>query len=82
MKQKTFIEVNCIYNIHIGEKSFCICYFSRSVRRLGSDRLKNLKFTLVLQTKVHFKFFNLSESPFISIEKRRPIKYCLCGAKK
>ena len=47
MEQKTFIEASCIYNIHTGENHFCSCYFWKFVSRLDSDRLKNVKCTLV-----------------------------------
>ena len=47
MEQKTFIEAICIYNIHTGENHFCSCSFWKFVSRLDSDRLKNLKCTLV-----------------------------------
>ena len=46
MEQKN-IETSCIYNIHTGENCFCSCCFERFVSRLYSDRLKNLKCTLV-----------------------------------
>ena len=47
MEQKTFIEARCIYNIHTGRKHFCSCYFWRFVSHLDSDRLKNMKCSLV-----------------------------------
>ena len=50
MKEKTFIEASCIYNINTGEKIFCNCCFGRFVRCLDSDRLKTLKCTLVCKS--------------------------------
>ena len=47
VEQKSFIEASCIYSIHTGEKHFCSCYFWRFVSCLDSDRLKNVKCTLV-----------------------------------
>ena len=69
MDQKTFTEASCIYNIHAGENFFCSCCFWRFVSRLDSDRLKNLKCTLVYT------------SLLLLLQRRgRPIKYCLCEA--
>ena len=47
MEQKKFMEAGYIYNMHTGENYFCGCYFWRFVSCLDSDRLKNLKCTLV-----------------------------------
>ena len=47
LEQNTFIEASCIYNIHTGGKILCSCCFWRFVSRLDSDRLKNLKYTLI-----------------------------------
>ena len=51
MEQKTFIEPNCIFNIHTGEKKIS-CYFWRFVSRLNSDKLRNLKCTLVCTSRL------------------------------
>ena len=51
MEQKTLIEASCIYNIHIGEKRFCgCCKAIRFASRLDSDRLENLKCTMVCKS--------------------------------
>ena len=65
MEQKTFIEANCINNIHTREKLLKVC--------------ESFRFGQIKKLEVYFGF-GRCESSFTFIERRRPSKYCLCEA--
>ena len=67
MEQKTFIETSSIYNIHTGQNNFSSGYFWRFCELFRFGQIK--KFEV---------YFDLYESSFTFIEKRRLNKYCLC----
>ena len=68
MEQKTFIEANCIFNIHTGKKKNQL---------LLLKVCESFEFGQIKKFEV---YFGLYDSSFTFIEKRRPNKYCLCEA--
>ena len=69
MEQKTFIEASWIYNIHTEEKCFLQLLLLKVCVSFRFGQIKKLEV-----------YFGLYEPSFTCIEKRRPIKYCLCEA--
>ena len=66
MEQKTSIEVSCTHDTH-WRKSFFQLLLLKACESLRFGQIKNLSV-----------YFDLYESSFTVIVKRRPRKYCLC----